>query len=302
MADTEKKPFVDPMTKVTKIVDGRILKDKIDPGVDYYFVKDPVTGELVEKVIQPNPDGSDPVYLITKKFVGPQAPNWERLDRTFGTEYKDCAYMKAGVIIPESLFLHVWTEADVRNLHGDEEKFLNPFLTDEKGVQQQHNTAEIKTVVLDLIPPDLLVKAMKFKVLDEATGEELYKSKKSMVVNIEQHGDLLFFPDKLQEVPLDNETLIALRANVYYKLLSSSWSLNGVEITMSFLEMGNASEYETLKKRHLERVPGSCETILDAIYFRNKFGYDQANQKRMEKGFGRFSWELPKNALPYQLA
>jgi len=152
--------------------------------------------------------------------------------------------------------------------------------------------AEIRSEILKKMGPKNFLEQGNSRQLDEATGEELYK--KFPIGNYLQQGDRLFTPDVgVQALKggfkgLNPKTKIRLRQGVYYKL--HEMELDGIKFRA--LEMGNPSVTGEI---HVEWVPEDCESIIQAIGYRNQMAWQSVDQP--------FNWKDESQVmLPCQIS
>lgn len=192
-------------------------------------------------------------------------------DEPIGGEFvRPCFYFPPGsmdttipISVMEKIRTGTYGEEDVKKW------FLQPDAFLENGLFSA--TDEIRTIILPLIKGEYLDSVFNFSTVEKVSGEELYR--KNKIGQWWQQGDVIVTPkNDIPMVTFDELTpdfLIRLRSNIWYELLSSKIMLAGTEYNAKFLKMGNASWYSEAQKYHIEMVPSECNTVMDALTFRN---------------------------------
>lgn len=176
-----------------------------------------------------------------------------------------------GVSIPADIMKKIinqtYEKADVQDW------FLNDNFTDFPAID------EIRSELLSLIKGNAIESALEMTTVDgPISGIDLYKN--NPIGEYWQQGDELVFCDEektIKTIPfeqLSKTMLIRLQSNIFYELLScelpmTSPNSESEKIDLKFLKMGNASFYNERAQIHIEMVPATCNTILDAIESRN---------------------------------
>jgi len=151
----------------------------------------------------------------------------------------------------------------------------------------KEQNVEVRQELIRKIGGKRIVKELELKEVETLTGEELYNT--YPVGKYYQQGDVWFAGKNIENLGVgldkcEQLTQIAIRQGVFYKLYAGELQ----NLPIRILRMGNPS---VTGDEHFEFVFKTCNTIIEAIGFRNQFALKN----------GGIDWKTDEILLPHVL-